>query len=101
MLILDSRCSIQETNWMYVVISQYSHRSLCSHDDGWFLAENGLGQRGLIPGNYVQVSALFPIASEYDCHHPSFASNLFYNCFSNGWSKVFTTSVLFHTNYRK
>ena len=26
-----------------------------SRDDGWLLAENALGERGLIPSNYVQV----------------------------------------------
>ncbi len=26
-----------------------------SHDDGWLLAENALGETGLVPGNHVQV----------------------------------------------
>ncbi len=29
-----------------------------SRDDGWLLAENALGERGLVPGNYVRVSEM-------------------------------------------
>lgn len=27
-----------------------------SRDDGWLLAENALGERGLVPSNYVKVN---------------------------------------------